>query len=205
MARDDARRVPFAHIDCNQDNGECAAREGGTVVALEELMHNLDASSWTARYATAVFELSPIGGDRSGRATAYRGAFLAIAISLSGCFVQASGDPPPPPPPPSAGDLTLRWTVDATIDSNVCIMGQASMIDIVLSPTDGQPSGEYQAACSDFATNVSELRSGEYVGTARLIDPGGQARTTTLQLNPFVITSGSRLVIDVDFPANSFR
>jgi len=137
-------------------------------------------------------------------AIAFCGTCLAVA--LPGCFVQASSDaPPPPPPPPSVGQLTLRWTVDEMVDGNVCIMGQASAIDIVLAMTDGQPAGEYQASCSDFSTNMSTLRSGDYVGTARLIGSAGQARTTTLQMNPFAIVSGSQLVIEIDFPASSFQ
>jgi hypothetical protein len=102
------------------------------------------------------------------------------------------------------GQLTLRWTVDEVADPNACIMGQAAAIDIVLSTTDEQPAGEYQAACSDFSTNVSTLQPGGYVGAVHLIDGAGRARTTTLQINPFTILSGSRLVIDIDFPASSF-
>jgi hypothetical protein len=102
------------------------------------------------------------------------------------------------------GQLTLRWTVDEMADGNVCIMGQAAAIDIVLTTTDEQPAGEYQAGCSDFSTNVSALTPGGYVGAAHLIDGAGRARTTTLRINPFSIVSGSRLVIDIDFPASSF-
>jgi hypothetical protein len=131
------------------------------------------------------------------------GALLAVA--LPGCFVEAGSDAPPPPPPPSVGQLTLRWTVDEVADGNVCIMGQAAAIDIVLSMTDGRPAGEYQANCSDFSTNMSTLQLGGYVGTARLIGSSGQARTTTLQIDPFTIVSGSPLVIDIDFPASSFQ
>jgi hypothetical protein len=98
----------------------------------------------------------------------------------------------------------LRWTINETVDGNVCIMGQVSAIHMVLSMTDGRPAGEYQANCSDFSTNVSTLQPGGYVGTARLIGSAGQARTTTLQINPFAIVSDSPLVIDVDFPSSSF-
>jgi hypothetical protein len=102
------------------------------------------------------------------------------------------------------GQLTLRWTVDEVTDANVCIMGQAAAIDIVLSTNDEQPAGEYQASCGDFSTNVSTLPPGGYVGAAHLIDGAGRARTTTVQINPFSIVSGSTLVIDIDFPAGSF-
>ncbi len=144
-----------------------------------------------------------IGTSLSGWSIAFYSACLAVA--LPGCFVAASSDPPPPPPPPSVGQLTLRWTVDEMVDGNVCIMGQASAIDIVLSMTDGRPAGEYQASCSDFSTSVSTLPPGGYVGTARLIGSSGQPRTTTLQINSFAIVSGSPLVIASDFPASSFQ
>jgi hypothetical protein len=143
-----------------------------------------------------------MGTRQSGWGIAFCGAWLMVA--LPGCFVEAGSDAPPPPPPPSVGQLTLRWTVDETVDGNVCIMGQAAAIDIVLTTTDEQPAGEYQAGCSDFSTNVSALPPGGYFGAAHLIDGAGRARTTTLQINPFSIVSGTRLVIDIDFPASSF-
>lgn len=143
----------------------------------------------------------------SGWGVAFCGVWLAVA--LPGCFFGGSSEAPPPPAPvvtqPAVGQLTLRWTVDEMADGNVCIMGQASTIDIVLTATDGQPAGEYQASCGDFSTNMSTLQPGDYVGTARLVDSGGQARTTTLPINQFAIFSGSLLVVDVDFPADSFR
>jgi hypothetical protein len=141
-------------------------------------------------------------GTSLSRWTAFCGVWLAVG--LPGCLVEASSNGPPPPPPPTVGQLTLRWTVDEVADGNVCIMGQAAAIDIALSTTDGQPAGQFQADCTAFSANMSTLQPGEYVGAVRLIGSNGQARTTTLQVNPFTIVSGSQLVIDVDFPADSF-
>src|SRR5258706_11156265 len=137
------------------------------------------------------------------------GAFLAI--TMTGCSFQASTDatptPAPLPPPtggPVPGSLTLRWTVDEVTDPNVCIMGNAATFDVVLSTASGQFAGEFQATCTSFGTTISSLLSGNYTGSAMLLDPGGQPRTTAIYIQTFTIFDNSNLVVDLDFPANSF-
>ena len=129
-----------------------------------------------------------------------------LALGSAGCFFEASSDTGPAPPPvvqPSPGRLELRWTVDEVTDPNVCIQSQAPTLDVVVTTTDGQFVGEFQAACTAFATSVT-LSPGSYAGSARLLGPSGQARTTTLNINPFNIVDNSALVVDIDFPADSF-
>jgi len=136
-------------------------------------------------------------------------AGACLAFGTSGCFFEASTDAGPPPPPPGppvpvAGSLTLRWTVDEVTDPNVCIMGNAATVDIVITTSAGQFVGEFSAACASFASTISSLAAGGYAGTVQLLDSGGRARTTVIDLQPFTILENSNLIVDLDFPANSF-
>jgi hypothetical protein len=83
-------------------------------------------------------------------------------------------------------------------------MGGASAFDVILSTTDGQPAGEFQASCASFATTVSALSPGNYTGSAELLDSAGGARTTAIVIQPFTIVENTNLVITLDFPSNSF-
>jgi hypothetical protein len=137
------------------------------------------------------------------------GAFLAITIT--GCSIQAGTDatpaPVPLPPPtggPVPGSLTLRWSVDEVTDPNVCLMGNAATFDVILRTTAGQFVGEFQASCTSFGTTISSLVPGDYTGSAMLLDSSGQPRTTSVYIQTFTIFDNSNLVVDLDFPANSF-
>jgi hypothetical protein len=130
-----------------------------------------------------------------------------LAMGSVGCFFEASTDPGPPPVivEPAPSQLTIRWTIDEVADPNVCSMGSTSDIDIVVTSMSGEPSGEFQARCEAFSTTISTLPAGDYQATARLIDSGGTVRTTPVSMAPFTLISGSNLVLDIDFPAASFR
>jgi hypothetical protein len=135
-----------------------------------------------------------------------------LAVTTTGCFFETSTDagpaptpvPPPLPPGQTPGSLTLRWTVEGRTDPNLCVLGNASTFDVVLTTTAGQFVGEFQAGCSAFATTVSSLAPGGYYGSAELLDGAGRARTTAISINAFTIVENSDLVVDLDFPADSF-
>jgi hypothetical protein len=136
------------------------------------------------------------------------GGLLALT---TGCSFETSTDagpappgPPPLPPGPAPGSLTLRWTVEEQTDPNLCVLGNASTFDVVLTTTSGQFVGEFQAGCSAFATTISALAPGGYYGSAELLDGSGRTRTTSIAINAFTIVESSDLVVDLDFPANSF-
>jgi hypothetical protein len=74
----------------------------------------------------------------------------------------------------------------------------------VITTTDGQPSGEFQAPREAFATTISTLPPDDYRATARLIDSAGTPRATPTPIAPFTLIAGSSLLIDLDFPADSF-
>jgi len=99
--------------------------------------------------------------------------------------------------------VEVRWTLNETADPNICIQAQAPTMDIVVTTVGGQFIGEFQAACEAFGTSIT-LSRGSYGASARLLGTGGQARTTTLNIDPFTIVENSSLVVDIDFPADSF-
>jgi hypothetical protein len=100
--------------------------------------------------------------------------------------------------------LTIRWTVDQSVDPNLCALGRVVAIDITVSTTAGELVGQFRAPCLAFATSISALSAGEYVADAVLIDATGKACTTVIAIHPFAVLERSELVIDVDFPADSF-
>ena len=100
--------------------------------------------------------------------------------------------------------LTIRWTVDQSVDINLCSLGRVVAIDVAVSTTAGELVGQFRAPCLTFATTISSLSPGDYVADAVLIDAEGRARTTVIAIHPFAILERSELVIDIDFPADSF-
>jgi hypothetical protein len=129
---------------------------------------------------------------------------MAVAVAATaGCVVETN-DPAPPPVVTEPARLTVRWTVDEAVDPNLCAMGRVASIDITVRAASGAVAGEFQAACTSFATTISSLYPGDYFAQAVLIDATGHDRTTTIDIRPFTVVGRSELVIDVDFPADSF-
>jgi len=131
------------------------------------------------------------------------GLFFA-SIGAAGCTIEAGPSAPPPVVVVEPGRLTLRWTVSETVDPNLCVLGRAAAIEIAISTAAGVSAGEFQAPCAAFATTVSSLYPGNYWADAWLIDAVGRARTTVIEIRPFTILDRSELILDVDFPADSF-
>lgn len=133
-------------------------------------------------------------------------AGAGLAVVATGCLVESTTDagPAPAPSPSAPGTLTLQWTVDEITDPDACIMGNAPTLDVILTTTGGAFEGEFEAACTSFATSISSLAPGGYYGAARLLDSAGRPRTTTVAIQTFTILENSNLVIDLDFPAASF-
>ena len=131
-------------------------------------------------------------------------ACAALPVALGGCTVEAGGTVGPGPgPTPTSGALTVRWSIDGSFDPNLCDVYTAPTMDVrVLSQNSGQVY-EQTADCHTFNTTVS-LPAGDYTANATLLDPGGHARTTTVDLSPFTVGSGADVVEDADFPRSSF-
>ena len=131
-------------------------------------------------------------------------ALLLSSIASPGCIVEAGDTAPPPVVVVEPGRLTVRWMVDEAVDPNRCVLGRATSIDIAVSTATGRSAGEFQAPCTAFATTISSLYPGDYWADALLLDSAGRPRTTTIEISPFTVFERTELVIDVDFPADSF-
>ena len=127
---------------------------------------------------------------------------ITIAAFCAGCTAEVSAGPPPPPPPPD-GTLTLEWTINGTTDPNQCAQGSAASLHLSVQASDGTPVGELDAPCEAFALTAA-LAPDRYTGQATLTGPGGAPRTTTIELVPVTILSGSDLTVPLAFSASSF-
>ena len=132
------------------------------------------------------------------------GALFVASIASTGCIVETGDSAPPPVVVVEPGRLTVRWMVDEAVDPNRCVLGRAAAIDIAVSTIAGRTAGEFQAPCTAFATTISSLYPGDYVADALLLDSAGRPRTTSVEIRPFTVIERTDLVIDVDFPADSF-
>jgi hypothetical protein len=140
-----------------------------------------------------------------------RSGMVAIALSsaTTGCFVEggteASGPMSQPPPVVTpTGTLALQWTIDGQVSPGSCDIGGATTLHIQLTTTSGAFAGEFEADCAQFATTIPSLAADGYTSTAELQDASGALRTTSIQITPFTIVSDSTLVINIDFPPDSF-
>ena len=74
---------------------------------------------------------------------------------------------------------------------------------LVVYDTAGRIVSDTAAACQNFSMRVG-LYQGSYTATATMLDPSGSPRTTTINLQPFTVVADTTLVLDTDFPRNSF-
>src|SRR5262249_39734575 len=104
---------------------------------------------------------------------------------------------------PTSGALTVRWSIDGSFDPNLCDAYAAPTMDVRALSQNSGVVYEQTADCHTFSSTLS-LPPGDYTANATLLDPGGHARTTTVNLSPFTVASGSDVVEDADFPRSSF-
>jgi hypothetical protein len=123
------------------------------------------------------------------------------ALALTGCIVD--DDPDPVIVTQGSGLLTVTWTVDGTDDPAVCAFEGADAIDLSIERSNGGTEARVTDACEAFITSV-ELRPGGYFADALLTDGTGRPITTAVDLGYFDIYGGDELVIDADFPSDSF-
>lgn len=106
-------------------------------------------------------------------------------------------------PTESTGTLVVDWTLRAGTDPGECTISGAVSIRIHVITNDIVDAGTYEQACGAFATSIT-LAPGTYQASALLVDAGGQARTTSVPIQPFTIVGADVLHIPIDFPADSF-
>jgi len=119
----------------------------------------------------------------------------AVALASSACIVQTTTNQSP-------GTFELDWTINGGTSPSLCTQSASANISLTLS-RGGSNVGTYTSACANFATYVDGLQPGTYTWSAKLVDAGGTARTTTAS-NTVTIYSNQREIVPVDFPPSSF-
>lgn len=146
------------------------------------------------------------GDTRSVSEVAAMKAFgfaLCGCLAVAGCTVETTSGPPPAPVVVT-GTVVLDWTINGSKDPDQCDQGAATTLDVLVHTTRGAFVGEFQEACSSFATSI-ELDPGSYVADAVLLDANGVERTTSVPIDPFTVQGADTLDLPIDFPARSFR
>jgi len=126
---------------------------------------------------------------------------LVYASLTLACTLETSV--PPPPVMVSQGRAVIDWTISGAKDPDKCAQSSVGTIQIVVTDANGAPAGTFQQSCSAFSTSIA-LNPGRYTANATLLDPNGQARTTSVAIIPFTIRGNDSLNIPIDFPARSF-
>jgi hypothetical protein len=101
------------------------------------------------------------------------------------------------------GTLTLDWTVDGTDDPAQCRQGDVDRFSVHVETSDGAFADDYDAPCEAFSISI-DLPADDYHADAVLIDSRGRDATTTVPTDDFRVHSGEEVVLDLDFPADSF-
>jgi len=123
----------------------------------------------------------------------------ALCALLPGCVVDDS------PAVIVSGDglLTVNWTVDGTTDPVACSVEGADAIDIQVTTPGGALVAEANDDCRAGTTSV-ELAPGSYFADAVMLDRASHTITSTVDLGGFRILGDDELVLEADFPADSF-
>jgi hypothetical protein len=128
-------------------------------------------------------------------------ASFGLLALVSACT--ASVGPPPPVPPP-VGTAIADWTIDGTKDPARCQASGAATFHITLFSASDRSVGDWVQDCTAFATTIGGLFPDTYTGKAELLDADGRPRTTSVNLAPFGVIGDASVVVNVDFPADSF-
>lgn len=123
------------------------------------------------------------------------GLLVCSCVALSSCVVvHDHGDD---------ATLTVAWTIDGRADRARCRQGDVDTADILIETASGRRVDEFQAPCNAFEASIG-LEVGTYFVSVVLVDPDGNDRTTAVDSDPVVLHYGDDVVVDVDFPADSF-
>jgi len=128
---------------------------------------------------------------------------LAAAIAFTSVFASACSVSTAAPAP-AGGTLELTWTIAGTTDPSACNQSVVDSLQVTITDVNGAFFGNYAARCADFAIAI-DLPPGRFGGYAKLVDPGGNPRTTTIDIVPFDIISDTKLDVPIDFPSSSFE
>ncbi|MGZ3421893.1 MAG: hypothetical protein ACXWUG_11165 [Polyangiales bacterium] len=128
-------------------------------------------------------------------------AALAGGASAMGCTANAdvtAGDVPP-----RTGSVTVRWSVDGSFDPAACDAFAAFDARIDVYDESGQPVFTQFTDCRAFSATI-DLFPARYSARIEMVDSRQQARSTSIPISSFTIIADTNLVLDTDFPRNSF-
>jgi hypothetical protein len=100
--------------------------------------------------------------------------------------------------------VVVDWTIHGDKNPADCQASGATTLHVALTGSGGGAPMEYVQQCAAFATTITGLLPDRYAGSVELLDGSGAARTTSVNLVPFVVPVAQTVVVAVDFPANSF-
>lgn len=138
-------------------------------------------------------------------------ALAALAFAACAGCAAAPNEPAPStvvveptlPVVPTGATLTVRWSLEGTLEPSACAASAAQQIEIAVVAPAGVAVGAFRQDCTSFATSIP-LEAGTYAGRAVLLDADGQLRTSDVLLDMFTVENGEELVVAVDFPADVF-
>jgi hypothetical protein len=76
-------------------------------------------------------------------------------------------------------------------------------MEVVVYDSRGAYLEATSASCTAFST-TTVLNAGWYSATMQLVDVNSRPVSTGLDTEPFAIVAGADIVVDTDFPADSF-
>ena len=126
---------------------------------------------------------------RFARPFAALAAVVALGTTTSACIVETHDHGPAYARYP--GVAVFDWTLDLSKNPASCSQSAAVAIEITIYASSGAALGSYQQDCASFSTSIT-LDPGTYTASALLIDAANQARTTTLNIDPFTTTATTR-------------
>ena len=123
------------------------------------------------------------------------GWLVGTCLAVTGCVVVSDHA--------NEATLTVTWTIDGHADRSRCRQGDVDSVDILIETVSGRTVDEFQAPCGAFEASVG-LPTGTYFVSVVLVDPDGNDRTTSVDSDPVILHYGDDVVVDMDFPADSF-
>ena len=127
---------------------------------------------------------------------------LLACVGLSGCIVADDDDDNNYAYDP-IGSLTLEWTIDGRQDPGDCLDFAVDRLELTLYTGADEFVDEFEPVCESFGTTI-DLEEGLYYGDVTLVDSFDQSAAVTEALDDIDIIGGTDLVINVDFPLDSF-
>jgi hypothetical protein len=123
----------------------------------------------------------------------------ATALQLSGCIFESDDHDSRP----HVGTLTVRWTIDGLTDPGDCAAFGVDRMELALYTAFDEKIDEVNPVCEAFEVSV-DLDEGRYSADATLVDSFDRSATETQVLDALDVYGDNELVVDIDFPLDSF-